>query len=380
MSGWLIALFVAAAVAAAAAEAQAAPDWDLPDPFRLEDGSRVASTADWSRRRAEIRGLLLKHEYGAPPTADTRVTAAVGGVSYLFDGAASQRRAALTTGPDQSISMTVELTLPTGKGPHPVIVCGDACWGSVPGLQRILERGYGVAAFDRTEVDPDTPERTKGGRVAYKGEEWATISAWAWSFSRVIDWLCTVPEIDDRRIVVTGHSRGGKAALLAGALDERVAITAPNNSGCGGAAPYRIVDKGSETLEVITRAFPHWFVPGLREFKDDVTRLPFDQHFLLALVAPRGLLVTNALDDHWADPEGTQQTFLAAKEVFRYLDAGGKAGIAYRPGGHGHTEDDWMALVDFADHLFRRGKPDRKFDLLPFNGGKRAFRWSEPVG
>src|SRR5205823_14582644 len=129
---------------------------------------------------------------------------------------------------------------------------------------------------------------------------------------RVVDYLSTLDVIDKKHIAATGHSRGGKAALLAGATDERIALTAPNNSGCGGAGCYRFQADKSEDITAILKNFPFWFEPRFHEFIGRIDRLPIDQHTVKALVAPRALLSTEALDDLWANPKGTQQTYLAA--------------------------------------------------------------------
>jgi hypothetical protein len=168
-----------------------------------------------------------------------------------------------------------------------------------------------------------------------------------------VDYLETLPEADKTRIAVTGHSRGGKAALLAGALDERIALTAPNNSGCMGAGCTRVPHDG-ESLERIASVFPYWFSTRLAEFVGRETRLPFDQHSVKALVAPRALLSTEGLEDRWANPDGAQLTHDAAKPVFDFLGASDKIGIVFRPGGHGHTPEDWTTLLDFADRQLGR--------------------------
>ena len=124
--------------------------------------------------------------------------------------------------------------------------------------------------------------------------------------------------------------------------------------------------------------FHYWFVPRLRTFVGQEKRLPFDQHFLKALVAPRALLSTEAIGDLWANPYGTQQSHLGAKAVYEFLGAGDRIGIHFRKGGHDHTAEDWRALVDFADKQFFGKKVERKFDKLPFPNAERPFTWSIP--
>ena len=150
----------------------------------------------------------------------------------------------LTMGPEGKLSAAVELYIPAGQGPFPVIIKGDTIagdnfWKPVDRniVSEMLKRGYALAEFDRTQFAPDDPKtyRTKGVYTVYPQADGGDLAAWAWGISRVIDYLVTRDFVDKNKIVVTGHSRGGKAALLAGALDERVALTVPNGSGAGGA-------------------------------------------------------------------------------------------------------------------------------------------------
>ncbi len=349
----------------------------LPDPFLCSDGSRVKSAGDWKKRREEIRRQLLFYEFGAMPAAPGNVK----GVERTpLQAKGIERDVQITMGPDSKLQVQIYLTLPEGNGPFPVIVKGDLCWGRVPGgiAGYIVKHEYALAEFDRTQFAPDSKDRGKGIFPLYPDSEAGDLSAWAWGFSRVIDYLVTRSDIDAKKIVVTGHSRGGKAALLAGAMDDRVALTVPNGSGCGGAGCYRVNPPKTETLAIITDHFPNWFTPRFREFLGQVDRLPFDHHELKALVAPRALLSTDALGDVWANPTGTEQTYQAAKVVFDYLGAGDKIGLHFREGGHDQNAEDFEALVDFADHLFF-GKPlARKYDQIPVPPGEKAWDWAAP--
>jgi hypothetical protein len=157
---------------------------------------------------------------------------------------------------------------------------------------------------------------------------------------------------------------------LAAAFDERIALAVPHQAGCGGTAPSRTTNPKAETVKRINTSFPHWFNGAFKEFNDQVDRLPFDQHCLAALVAPRPLLYTNAVEDQWANPEGQFQMLRAADPVYRLLGAGGleakempepgklidsRLGYFIRPGKHSMTREDWKVYLDFADkHL---GKP-----------------------
>ena len=141
-------------------------------------------------------------------------------------------------------------------------------------------------------------------QMAYPEYDWASLAVWAWGASRVLDYLATRPDINADQAVITGHSRTGKAALLAGALDDRFALVVPNGSGCGGAGTYRNAPKGVETLKLITlpNRWKSWLQKDFGRFGDQEARLPFDQHFMRALVAPRPVLSTDGLDDRWANP------------------------------------------------------------------------------
>ncbi len=191
---------------------------------------------------------------------------------------------------------------------------------------------------------------------------------WAWGASRVLDYLETCDWARYDQTVCTGHSRAGKAALLCGALDERFAVTVPNGSGCGGASCFRVVSPGSETLELITRPsrFAGWFRKDFRRFAGREEALPFDQHYLRALIAPRAVLGTEALGDLWANPRGAQAGYLAAQPVFNFLGVAHNNGIHFREGGHDQLAEDFRALLDFADWKFKGGDPARNFASLPF--------------
>jgi hypothetical protein len=286
----------------------------------------------------------------------------------------------LHTGPERPFHFLLHLLIPQGDGPFPVSLNGDACWrdSADPIVCEVIGRGCVLAQFNRVEIVPDNlcSERSTGLYRVYPEGNYGALSAWAWGYHRCVDFLHTLPFVDAQRIAVTGHSRGGKTVLLAGATDERIALTAPNNSGCGGAGCFRWQGPQSETLADILRVFPYWFSPRLKEFIGKEAILPFDQHSLKALVAPRALLSTEALGDLWANPEGTWQTHLAAREVYRFLGAEDRIGIWYRVGGHDHGEVDWKALLDFADWQWRGKTTTTRFDRCPFDNLPRPFSWS----
>jgi hypothetical protein len=354
---------------------------NLPDPFLLNGGTRVATRADWMKRREEIKELLFQYQYGhmAPPPGNVKGSEI--SAQQVEGLGASERQILLSMGPAQKLTFRLILTVPSGDGPFPVIVKGDLCWGRVPSaiLAAAIKRDYMVAEFDRTEVALDSADRAKGVYPLYPDQDWAALAAWAWGYQRVVDYLVAQKFVDGKRVIVTGHSRGGKAVLLAGALDERIALTAPNGSGCGGGGCYRIQGEKSEDIGAITARFPYWFHPRLASFVGHVDQLPFDQHYLKALVAPRSLFSTEALGDLWANPLGSGVSYLAAKEVFKFLGASSKVGIHYREGKHEQNAEDWNALLDFADCQLQ-GKPSgAAFDKLPFSNVPEAYSWKSPA-
>ena len=355
---------------------------ELPDPFLFADGTRVKSKEDWTRRRAELQAMILHYEYGHLPPApgNTRGIELSTG-KYKLTKNITNRIFKITCGPDQKVSFVLDLLIPKGRGPFPVIIRGDMCWGKLDDeiAAEVVRRGYILADFNRTELAPDNKNyRESGVYQAYPDVDGGALAAWAWGYQRCVDFLVTLDYVHKDKIAITGHSRGGKATLLAGATDPRIALTAPNNSGCGGAGSYKLQAPKSEDIKAITKNFPFWFAPSFTSFIDKTDRLPFDQHEVKALCAPRALLETEALGDLWANPQGSRQTYAATKEVYTFLGAPDKLAIVYREGGHAHNADDWNVLLDFADRVFSGKKTDRNFDANPFPDAPKGYSWSAP--
>lgn len=238
-----------------------------------------------------------------------------------------------------------------------------------------LRRGYAVATMCYHDICPDSPDLLAQGVLPlFPGYDesqrtpsgWGTIGVWAWGYSRIADYLQKKePRIDGKRLVVMGHSRLGKTALWAGAQDKRFRVVISNNSGCGGAAMSKRVF--GENIARITASFPHWFCPAFNAYSENEAALPFDQHELLALIAPRYVYVASAEDDQWADPKGEYLSACYAGAAYQLYEASSPSeaqrqevklhhnvGYHIRPGGHDVTEYDWQCFLDFCDKAFSR--------------------------
>lgn len=328
---------------------------DLPDLFLCHDGTRVHAAGEWPRRRREIQETLLTLQYGAlPPVPDTLRCVILHVATVRRMDNAQLLSCRIDMGSTAGFMLSV--FMPAGNGPFPTVLHGDGCWhyASDAVIAAVLRRGYAFAQFNRVEVAPDPPAPARDAHFAGgPGLPHAAIAAWAWAYHRAIDALQQIVQVDTTRVAVVGHSRGGKASLLAGATDSRIALTSANNSGAGGAGCWRHSGPYTETLADITRAFPHWFSPALSQFAGHEHALPFDQHFLKALVAPRALLTTEALGDLWANPTGTWQTHVAARAAYRLLGSEDACVVAYREGGHDHHPLDWEVLLNHCDVVLR---------------------------
>ena len=344
----------------------------LPDLFTFESGRAVVSRADWAERRKELRAILERVCYGVmPPTPSERprVQRTDSGVGVMV---ASIRVAGLMhcrTQPfsDRDFGINFEFYTPTGENAreqYPVIICGDGCWQRVTPefVQLVTSRGYALCVFNRCDIVPDTNAKTQqpGGtmmparnfpvQVRHPDCDFGAIAGWAWGFSRVMDALEALACVDVGRVAVCGHSRGGKASLLAGAFDSRFAAVFTNGSGSGGSGSWMFQATGAEPLGTIVTSFPTWFGSTFSAYADQESTLPFDSHFLKALCAPRPLLSSEALDDLWANPAGACITHAAAREVYRFLGCPDSfAGMHFRNGGHGHLLSDWTAMLDYCD-------------------------------
>jgi endo-1,4-beta-xylanase len=356
---------------------------ELPNPFIFSDGSLVRAAGDWERRRKELKNLFQDYMYGHLPPKPEKMRIKRG--EQIIDKENQvilQDLELKLEHKDKTLTMHIRLALPqNAKGPVPVVIqSGFGRRGAASGRRFTVftKRGYAFAECNFQEAAPDNKNhtRTTGVYQLFGAKiDCGALMAWAWCVHRVIDVLETVDKVDAKKTVVTGHSRYGKASLIAGAFDERIALTVPSHSGCAGAAPYRFIYGKSEQLHNIVGVFPHWFRPNFNQFIGKVQNLPVDQHELLALVAPRALLATEGTKDTWINPEGAQLTYLAAKKVYAFLNAGDKISIRYRPVGHIPSNED---LLDYADHVFFKKPLSEEFGKLAYKEEKKGFTWDVP--
>lgn len=381
---------------------------EFPDPLVAFDGSPIQTARAWKdRRRPELRQLFQHYMYGYLPDARPVKAKLLHEDTQALGGTAVLREIALTVDGAKDAPIYLLLVVPSKrKGPAPVFVGmnfeGNHALVDDPGVRlstawmypnrkgikdnratetargsakdvwsidQSIARGYAVATFYNGDVDPDRKEARGGLRpMIDPGEKAGTIAFWAWGIHRVVDYLITRDDLDAKRIACVGHSRLGKTALLAGAFDDRIALAIPHQAGCGGTAPSR--GKIGESVARINGAFPHWFNGEFKKFNGRTEFLPFDQHCLTALMAPRPVLFSNAEEDTWANPEGQFEVLRAAEPVFELLKAGGlesarrpamgklsggTLGYYIRPGKHSMNREDWGVFLDFADrHLGKK--------------------------
>lgn len=341
----------------------------VPALLKFEDGREV--TADnWEERRLELVDILSREEYGYMPYEKFKVSAA--------EAAKPTRDCA-----GKAITERLTLTVSGSKGDFsfPLLICTPAKkpGGKCPLVllinfrpdfpdkylpaEEIIDRGVSVAMIYYNDIALDKNEWESGIAGMYPRPEysWSKITMWAWAASRCMDYFETRSDIDFERIGVAGHSRLGKTALWCGANDTRFKYVFANNSGCSGDAITRC--KRGETVEIIYRSFPFWFVPKYNEYAGREQDMPFDQHFVIAASAPRVVVCGAAEEDIWADPESQYLSCCAASQAWellgekgligvdRYPEPGdiftkGKLGFFMRPNAHYFSRYDWNRYLD----------------------------------
>lgn len=319
----------------------------LPEVLRFADGKAVADANEWARRRVEVANAILPIEYGHLPATPAKVeveqiSTCCATILWFNDADFITYRVHTDMdGKPVSFMLRVWCRKDLTDKKCPVLLEGDGCWQNLceSVITMALKRGWMVAQFNRCEVARDDRSSVD-----------STLLKWAWTYHRAIDALRQV-EPRAGEIAVTGHSRGGKTVLLAGATDMRIAAVGENCSGCGGAGCLRDVPDQAENIDKITKLFPYWFDPKWSAWAGREQDLPFDQHFLEALIAPRKLFIRAAKEDVWANPPGCQRIYEAARPVWQLLGAEKNVAYSLRAGVHEHSLSDFEAFLDFASDL-----------------------------
>lgn len=356
------------------------PEYDLPG--LINEGTDAAA---WeSTRRPEILHLLRQELFGARMESPDSVVYK----QKLIDEHAINDKAVYSNvdiyiyKDGRSFPLRIFIYLPkkpTDKVPGFILINNRAAGTEAPrkqietgfwSIEMLIDNGVAAVSFNTQNMDPDNSKAGNFGNGIHglledeskrTGSSWGTLAGWAYGVTLAMDYLETLDKVDHTKIGVVGHSRGGKTALWAGALDQRIAMVVSNDSGCGGAAISR--RRYGEKVKRINTTFPHWFCDDFKKYNDKEDEMPFDQHFLLALIAPRALYVASAGEDQWADPHGE---FISAREasvVYQLYNHNGiadeewpdvgkqvhgdKVGYHLRPGKHNLTPYDWERYIDF---------------------------------
>ena len=370
----------------------------------------VRTVSEWQeQRRPLIQDILQKEIYGTLPASETTqllshrvIDKAAFGGRATFEEFRVEVTPSFSNGNSGDFIVAV-VTPNNADGPLPLIMMQSFCprWDAVPHpdatapegekpgeqipgvfrfvfgrfvctppLEDITKAGYAVALVNPGELVPDQGDAglaaLKRLSIAHTDDatRWGAIAAWGWTFSRVIDVLADDPRFDQDKIIAYGHSRFGKSALLAAAYDDRVDGVIAHQSGTGGASLNR--RKKGESVKAITDSYPHWFSSSYASYAGREEELTLDQHHLLALVAPRPIMLGNARRDVWSDPNGAFRAAQGASPVYELYGADGftptrldqfepdqPLSFWLRPGTHGVVKEDWPAFLAFLDAHFK---------------------------
>ena len=385
------------------------PQFDLPDVLTCQDGTAVTTKKQWEKkRRPELLRTFYSQEYGFTPEGKVKVQyELLQENKQALDGTATQQQVMITfSGNGKSVKALMLVFIPNQrKGRVPVFI-GYNFRGNhsmlpneeilySPYFQRmenrqdpvlvrnnqasrwplkyIISRGYALVTMCYQDIFPDNKDGGPESITALLPEtddaqsRWQALGAWAWGSSRIADWVVKQPWANKKELIIMGHSRQGKASLWAGAQDKRFKVVISNDSGCGGAALSKRCF--GETVASITSVFPHWFCKNFNQYAGREEALPFDQHELLALVAPRYLYVASAELDDWADQKGEFLSAHYASVVYNLYGLKGittdqmpglhqpimnHVGYHIRAGKHDVTQYDWKCYMDFCDKAFNR--------------------------
>jgi hypothetical protein len=375
----------------------------LPPLLVSQNGKSISTKEQWEKiRRPEIKDMFELQMYGKVPgklkIASVKILEMD---NQALNGKAIRKQVRLTfVGNGKELTVEMLIYLPKGKksfvtflgynfngnhstisdtsvhiakawnGPSKARSAESARWP----IETIIQSGCGVATMYYWDIAPDRndfsigvyPLLYKQNQLKPADDEWGALAAWAWGLSRGLDYLATDKNLDAKKVIVIGHSRLGKAALWAGALDHRFAGVISNCSGSGGAAISR--GKEGETITKLNANFPMWACGNFKKYSNNESALPFDQHMLLAMIAPRPLYVASASEDLWADPKSEYLSAFYATDVYKLYGLKGietnvfpkvedpivgQVSHHIRNGKHDILLYDWNNYIQFAHQLIK---------------------------
>ena len=361
--------------------------YTLPDPLVLKNGKPVKNAAAWwKQRRPEILNDFTTDIYGKIPASTPAVTFVPVGTDSVILAGKSTRSTILgqidnSRYPAATPTIPITLYKPiVGSGRAEKLPLMVIVWGSFPQpmatIERLITSGWAVATVNTGAIQMDSGAGLYEGIIGLVGkgadrqpDDWGVLAAWSWGLSRAFDYLATDKTIDATRIGIQGHSRWGKTAMLAGALDPRWAIVFSSCSGALGASLEK--RNYGETIDNVAGAGEyHWMAPNFVKYGGNWATMPVDAHELMALIAPRPLFITGGTRDSWSDPKGEFLACVAASPVYALL---GKKGVgttemptpdvslvdgelAFRNHEGGHVDSlDWPVFLEFAGRELRLG-------------------------
>ncbi|MDD4192068.1 MAG: alpha/beta fold hydrolase, partial [Mangrovibacterium sp.] len=342
------------------------PDFDrmpsvpfLPDPLVLDEGGKnisVTTREQWAEKREWMKKQLQYYIAGTFPPAPDNLKAAV--LSERTESSVRLRMVELSFGPEHRAKLTVELMIPPGKGPFPVFLTQ---WNHREWAQVAVRRGYMGCVYAGADAKDDTENYSEIWAGQY---DFTRLMRRAYGAARAVDYLYTLAEVDKDKIGITGHSRNGKQSLMAAAFDERITACISSSGGTGAEVPWRYCTQkyDIEDIALLSSAQPAWLHPRLRFFIGREDKLPVDQNLFMALIAPRGLMLSTAINEGASNPWGIEQAYHASKKVYRFLSAENKVAISSRYGLHSICARDMENYLDFFDYVFGRSgyKPESR--------------------
>lgn len=334
------------------------PDFDLmpslpflPDPLVLDEGVTnipVKTMKQWNEKREWMKEQLMKYISGTFPPAPDNLRSEI--ISDRMDGEVRLQMVALSFGPGHEAKLTMELMIPAGEGPFPVFLTQ---WTHREWAQVAVRRGYIGCVYAGADSKDDTEKYSEIWAGKY---DFTRLMRRAYGASRAIDYLYTLPEVDKEKIGITGHSRNGKLSLMAAAFDERITACIPSSGGTGAEVPWRYCSHkyDVEDIALLASAQPSWLHPRLRFFIGREHKLPVDQNSFMALIAPRGLMLSTAITEGASNPWGIEQAYHASQKVYDFLGAKNNIAIRSRYGLHSISARDMEDYIDFFDFVFKR--------------------------